>query len=64
MFFVCLQDQMEKMQGMFMKELKEMHEKYSSSQIALEDLQTKYGKLLLSPYGVVYSYTRARSIYN
>ncbi|XP_072034402.1 uncharacterized protein [Amphiura filiformis] len=36
--------EMEKMQGMFMKELKEMNEKNSSSQRALEDLQSKYGK--------------------
>ncbi|XP_022098690.1 zinc finger protein DZIP1L-like isoform X2 [Acanthaster planci] len=36
--------EMERMQEMFMKELKEMNEKYSSSQLALEDLQSKYGK--------------------
>ena len=35
---------MEKMQSMFMKELKDMHENYSVSQAALEDLQSKLGK--------------------
>ncbi|KAJ8031232.1 Zinc finger protein DZIP1L [Holothuria leucospilota] len=36
--------EMEKMQSMFMKELKDMHESYSVSQAALEDLQSKLGK--------------------
>ncbi|XP_030837805.1 zinc finger protein DZIP1L isoform X1 [Strongylocentrotus purpuratus] len=36
--------EMEKMQNMFMKELKEMHDKYTSSQTALENIQSKLGK--------------------
>ncbi|XP_071494681.1 uncharacterized protein [Diadema antillarum] len=36
--------EMEKMQNMFMKELKEMHDKYSSSQNALSNIESKLGK--------------------
>ncbi|XP_033638316.1 zinc finger protein DZIP1L-like isoform X2 [Asterias rubens] len=35
---------MERMKDMFMKELKEMNDKYSNSQSALDSMQSKYGK--------------------
>ncbi len=35
---------MERMKDMFMKELKEMNDKYSHSQTALDSLQSKYGE--------------------
>lgn len=38
------QAEMEKMQSMFLKEMKEMHDNHSVSQAALEDLQSKLGK--------------------